>query len=100
VNAILHSGYPVRFWNKDIGPDEPHLLDATGPRDLTPQPDGALSDAGFDTARFLVTTWRVTGPGPTERSVLLRIDLASGERSMVADDPDADLAQPAIIAFR
>jgi hypothetical protein len=55
VNAILHSGYPVRFWNKDIGPDEPHLLDAAGPRDLTPQPGGALREAGFDTAQFDVS---------------------------------------------
>ena len=48
VTAILHADYPVRFWNKDIGPDEPHLLDATGPRDLTPQPGAALLEAGFD----------------------------------------------------
>src|ERR1700733_2775964 len=30
VTAILHTGYPVRFWNTDIGPDEPHLLDVDG----------------------------------------------------------------------
>jgi dipeptidyl aminopeptidase/acylaminoacyl peptidase len=99
VNAILHSGYPVRFWDKDIGPDDPHLFDATGPRDLTPHPGGALREAGFDLSadgRFLLTTWRVTGPGPTERSVLLRVDLASGERRVVADDPNAELEHPAI----
>lgn len=104
VNAILHSGYPVRFWDKDLGPDEPHLFDAKGPRDLTPQPGGALREAGFDDAvfdisadgRFLVTTWRITEAEATERSVLLRVDLASGERGVVADDPDADLQQPAI----
>jgi dipeptidyl aminopeptidase/acylaminoacyl peptidase len=104
VNAILHSGYPVRFWDKDLGPDEPHLFDVTGPRDLTPQPGGALREAGFDTAqfdisadgRFLVTTWRLAGPGPAERSVLLRVDLASGERRVIADDPDAELEHPAI----
>ena len=45
VNAILHTGYPVRYWDKDLGPDEPHLLDADGPRDLTPQPGRALRDA-------------------------------------------------------
>ena len=103
VDAILHSGYPIRFWDKDIGPDEPHLFDATG-RDLTPQPGGALREAGFDTAqfdisadgRFLVTTWRVAGPGPTERSVLIRVDLASNERRVIADDPDAELEHPAI----
>ncbi len=49
VSAILHSGYPVRFWDKDLGPDEPHLFDATDLRDLTPQPGGALREAGFET---------------------------------------------------
>src|SRR5688572_24394207 len=26
VSAILHDSYPVRFWDHDLGPDEPHLL--------------------------------------------------------------------------
>jgi dipeptidyl aminopeptidase/acylaminoacyl peptidase len=99
VDAVLHTGYPVRFWNKDIGPDEPHLLDANGPRDLTPQPGRGLHDPGFDVSadgRFLVTTWPVAGPGPVHRSTLLRVDLASGQRTIIADDPDADLENPAI----
>jgi dipeptidyl aminopeptidase/acylaminoacyl peptidase len=104
VSAILHSRYPVRFWDNDLGPDEPHLFDATDLRDLTPQPGGALRQAGFESAvfdisadgRFLVTTWRITGPEATERSVLVRVDLASGERRVIADDPDADLQHPAI----
>jgi dipeptidyl aminopeptidase/acylaminoacyl peptidase len=104
VTAIVHTDYPVRFWNKDIGPDEPHLLDANGPRDLTPDPGAALLAAGFGDAdfdisadgSFLVTTWQVTGPGPTQRSVLMRIDLASGERRVIADDPGASLDHPAI----
>ncbi len=99
VTAILHADYPVRFWNKDIGPDEPHLLDATGPRDLTPQPGAALLEAGFDISpdgSFLVTSWRVSGPGPAQRSVLMRVDLASGERRVIADDPDASFEHPAI----
>src|ERR1700721_936056 len=52
VSAILHSGYPVRFWDKDLGPDEPHLFDAADLRDLTPQPGGALREAGFEEATF------------------------------------------------
>lgn len=35
VNAILHTGYPVRFWDSDLGPGRTRLL--TGP--LTPQAD-------------------------------------------------------------
>ncbi|MEZ0364355.1 alpha/beta fold hydrolase [Mycobacterium sp. pUA109] len=99
VSAILHRGYPVRFWDADLGPDHPHLLAVDGPRDLTPQPGAALREAGFDVSadgRFLVTTWRVAGPGPTERSVLVRVDLHSGERTVIADDPAADLEHPAI----
>lgn len=26
VSAILHSSYPVRYWDHDLGPAEPHLL--------------------------------------------------------------------------
>jgi dipeptidyl aminopeptidase/acylaminoacyl peptidase len=99
VTAILHAGYPVRHWDKDLGPDEPHLFDASGPRDLTPQPGLALREVGFDISadgRFLVTTWRVAGPGPAERSVLLRVDIESGQRTVIADDPGADLEHPAI----
>ena len=104
VTAILHTGYPVRFWNADIGPDQPHLLDVDGLRDLTPQPGAALLAAGFgDSAvdvsadgSFLVTTWQLTGPGPTQRSVLMRIDLATGESRVVVDDPDASLDHPVI----
>lgn len=99
VTAILHTGYPVRFWDKDVGPDQPHLFDVADGRDLTPQPGAALREAGFDISgdgQFLVTTWWVRGPGPAQRSVLVRIDLTSGERSVIVDDPDADLGHPAI----
>ncbi|MGH9059878.1 MAG: S9 family peptidase, partial [Acidimicrobiales bacterium] len=91
VTAILHAGYPVRYWDEDLGPDEPHLFEANGPRDLTPQPGNALREAlrktWFDVSadgRFVVTTWRVPGPGPAQRSLLVRIDLDSGEHRVIA----------------
>ncbi|CAN5498864.1 S9 family peptidase [soil metagenome] len=99
VTAILHSGYPVRHWDHDLGPDEPHLLDIDGPRDLTPQPGSALRDSDFDISAdgtFMVASWRVPGPGASLRSVLVGIDIASGERSIIADDPDADLESPVL----
>lgn len=99
VTAILYTKYPVRYWDKDLGPDEVHLFDASGPRDLTSRPGAALREDGFDISadgRFLVTTWRVSGPGPMQRSVLLRVDIESGHRIVIVDDPDADLERPAI----
>jgi dipeptidyl aminopeptidase/acylaminoacyl peptidase len=103
VTAILHAGYPVRYWDEDLGPDEPHLFEVSGPRDLTPQPGVALREAIRKTwidvsadGRFVVTPWRIPGPGPQQRSVLVRIDLESNVRSVIADDLDAGLNQPAI----
>ncbi|WP_134772823.1 alpha/beta fold hydrolase [Ornithinimicrobium flavum] len=26
VDAILHSGYPVRYWDHDLGPEQPHVF--------------------------------------------------------------------------
>jgi dipeptidyl aminopeptidase/acylaminoacyl peptidase len=104
ITAILHSGYPIRHWDKDLGPDGPHLLalDPTkdaAPVDLTPQPGGALREADFDISadgRFVVTSWQLPAPGAALHSVLVRIDLTTGDHTLVADDPDADLRGPAI----
>ena len=99
VSAVLHTGYPVRHWDHDIGPAQPHLLDSTGRRDLTPDPGQALRDAELDVSRdgrFIVTSWQVPAPRAAIRSVLMRIDVATAERTVVADDPGADLSAPAI----
>ncbi|CAN5383629.1 S9 family peptidase [soil metagenome] len=99
VEAILHTGYPVRHWDHDLGPAQPHLVDVDGARDLTAAPAGALRDNGFDISAdgsFLVTSWRVPGPGASLRSVLMRIDIATGVRTAIADDPHADLESPVL----
>lgn len=99
VSAVMHTGYPVRHWDHDLGPDQPHLLDAADRRDLSPRPGGGLRDADValsDDGTFLITSWQLAAPGAALRGTLVRIDVATGERTTVADDPDADLAGPAI----
>ncbi len=101
VSAILHAGYPVRSWDHDIGPAQTHLFHADGGtrRDLTAGPADALRDSHFDVSRdgaFVVTSWNAAAPGAALRSVLVRIDVATGERVVIADDPGADLGFPAI----
>ena len=99
ISAVVHSGYPVRYWDHDLGPDRPHLLDVGGPRDLTPQPGDALGEADFDVSSdgtFVVTSWHDPAPGASIRGTLVRIDLATAQRATVADDPDADLEHPTI----
>ena len=43
-----------------------------------------------------MASWAVPGPGASLRQVLVRIDVATGERTTIADDPSADLGAPAI----
>ncbi|MGD9621489.1 MAG: prolyl oligopeptidase family serine peptidase [Mycolicibacterium sp.] len=103
VSAVLHSGYPIRHWDHDLGPDRTHLFDigghATGHRDLTPDPEDGLRDAEFDLSRdgtFVVTPWRRPAPGASARDMLVRIDVATAQRRVIVDDPDANLGLPAI----
>lgn len=99
VTAILRTGYPVRYWDKDLGPEEPHLVRASDSRDLTARPGAALRDVRFDISpdgRFLVTTWRQPGAEAAERAVLMYVDLDTGERHVIADDPAADLEDPVV----
>ncbi|WP_166905444.1 S9 family peptidase [Mycobacterium sp. DL440] len=99
VSAILHTGYPVRQWDHDLGPDRPHIFDVDGRRDLTTDPGVALRETTFDLSAdggFVVTSWRVPGPGAAMRWTLVRIDRATGERITIAGEPGADLEHPAI----
>jgi dipeptidyl aminopeptidase/acylaminoacyl peptidase len=110
VSGILHSGYPVRFWDHDLGPDEPRLVVGDVPadgaadgavewRDLTPAPGGALVEAGYDITpdgHTVVTGWRVFEPGGSSRGTLVAIDVESGERTVLADDPDLEFGAPVV----
>jgi dipeptidyl aminopeptidase/acylaminoacyl peptidase len=101
VSAILHTGYPVRHWDHDLGPEQPHLLVAEGSvaRDITPQPGMALNETAIDLSAdgsFAVASWQVPAPAAALRSVLVHIDVPTGDRVVIAEDPAADLGQPAI----
>ncbi|WP_022917853.1 S9 family peptidase [Ruania albidiflava] len=118
VSAILHSDYPVRFWDHDLGPAAPRLFTGDLPgraagvvtgqtegssavdlRDLTPAAGKALIESSADLSpdgSTVVTTWSVpTGQGAV-RSRLVHIDVATGEQRVLADDPDAELFEPRI----
>src|SRR5690606_31749760 len=121
VKAVLHDGYPVRYWDHDLGPDAPHLLgwhfragddDATRAvevaslsiehlkvSDLTPSPGQALREAQYDLSpdgTFVVSTWLVPQARGAQRSVLVRIDVDSGQHTVLAAAPSAELGEPVI----
>ncbi len=105
VAAILHEGYPVRYWDHDLGPDAPRLFAGTlggdeplELRDLTPTPGRSLDEAAFtlsEDGTTLVTTWAVPEAGG-RREALAVVDVASGERRLLVDDEWWEFFAPAV----
>lgn len=120
VSAILHDRYPVRYWDHDLGPEAPHLLgwhfragddvarsievasrstEHLKVSDLTPAPGHALREAQYDFSpdgTFVVSTWEIPQAKGAVRTILVRIDVDTQERTVLVDDPDADLGSPVI----
>lgn len=70
VSAILHATYPVRYWDHDLGPDEPRRFVADlaalsdDPRVPLPKADAGPDDPERDDpAEGRLTLRQVTGPG-------------------------------------
>lgn len=101
VDAILHSGYPVRFWDHDLGPERPNYLRADLPVEedapVTPEPistgiGAELLEASMHLApngQFLLTEWRTAEGQGSSYQGITKIDLDSGEREHLLT-PDAD----------
>jgi dipeptidyl aminopeptidase/acylaminoacyl peptidase len=116
VGAILHTGYPVRYWDHDLGPATPHLFAASigaagtptpaGERDprlelrrLTPDPGAALIEQASEISpdgRTVVAGWTVPLARGEQRSRLVAIDVATGEPRVLVDDSEADLGSPVV----
>jgi dipeptidyl aminopeptidase/acylaminoacyl peptidase len=104
VTAIIHDGFPVRRWDHELGPDFPRLLlarieDEAPPRDLAPDAGAALTEAQYCLApdgTTVVTTWSVREPRGRARTSLVAIDVATGTRRTLADEPGVNHAGPVI----
>lgn len=107
ISAILHEGYPVRFWDHDIGPEENRVfaVDLAGTRaadgaDLDARPEhfrnlipdagralestGSLSAAGD----LLVLDWSTRVSGGEVRGSVVAVDVATGDRRDLAVSDD------------
>jgi dipeptidyl aminopeptidase/acylaminoacyl peptidase len=110
VSAILHEEYPIRFWDHDLGPERTRLLVAESAedfasadtrldlRDVTGHVGRALGDeCTWDITpdgRTVVAMWAVAEPAGSQRYTLVAIDVATGERRVLADDPDHEYDSP------
>jgi dipeptidyl aminopeptidase/acylaminoacyl peptidase len=109
VSAVLHEGYPVRFWDHDLGPAAPHLFwagrlpadePATGAehpvlQDLTPDalpPSGAGEDMALSPDGSLLARSVDVADGPAgRRTRLVLTDTATGDTRVLVDDPLAEI---------
>ncbi|WIM94290.1 prolyl oligopeptidase family serine peptidase [Actinoplanes oblitus] len=107
VNAVLYEDYPIRFWDQAFGPDRTRLLtgDVDGDgrlelRDLTGHVGRALGDdAAWDLTpdgETVVAAWAVAEPAGSQRYTLVAVDVATGERRTLADDPEQEYESPRI----
>ena len=108
VNAILHTGDNLRYWDADLGPECLRLLagqvsangeEPASPNDLTPDAGRALDEQSFclsPDGSLAVTGWRVPdGPGGT-RTELAVVDVSTGQRRTLMSAEGYDFAEPVI----
>ncbi|MFZ5872028.1 MAG: S9 family peptidase, partial [Actinomycetota bacterium] len=112
VSAVLHEEYPVRYWDHDLGPDRPRLLVADVPddlawsegrlelRDLTGHVGRALhDDASWDITpdgTTVVASWMLPEAHGSQRSTVVAIDVATGERRDLGGTPELELDSPRV----
>jgi dipeptidyl aminopeptidase/acylaminoacyl peptidase len=107
VSAQLFERYPIRYWDHYLGPREPRLFAAAPPaaddgrmapgRPLTPEPGRALDEvdvAVTPDGGTVVCGWD-TGEPRNPRTRLVAIDVASGERRVLLDDPGSSVGRVA-----
>jgi len=107
VAAILHSGYPVRYWDADLGPAQPRLfavepgeeqepgkpatVDAAAPlklRNLTPDAGSGLRDAEAVVSpdgKTIYSSFNKPLARANSRAILVAIDVATGTRKVLLD---------------
>jgi dipeptidyl aminopeptidase/acylaminoacyl peptidase len=107
VSAILHSEYPVRYWDADLGPGQPRIfavepgedkaagkpatVDATAPlvlRNLTPHAGPRLREAETVVSPdggTIFTSYTKPLARADSRSILVAVDVASGSHEVLLD---------------
>ena len=116
LSAILHEGYPVRYWDHDLGENDVRLLSVdlaasqTPAGDFSPEPGsfadvtptrgcvlgevGGLSGDGT----VAVLNWTESDPGGAVRHVVIGLDTTSGDHQMLARD-EVDDFHSAIVSL-
>ncbi len=103
TSAIRHTTFPVRSWDRDLGPHQSVLVafddwrHPSTPRLLTPgiarELDGHPLDLSAD-GRTVLTGWHLPEPEGGRRSALVTINVVDGARRIIADERDVNFDKP------
>jgi dipeptidyl aminopeptidase/acylaminoacyl peptidase len=101
LNHIVHDGFPIRYWDHELGDTWPRLfaLDAEGVRDLAPGARHELVNAGVSVSAdgtTAATTWRTRRTGGKVGRGLALVDVAAGEARPLPVDDQHVYGSPAI----
>lgn len=48
ITAVLHEGFPIRYWDHELGPEFPRLVVGSELRDIAPDAGPSLVNAAYD----------------------------------------------------
>jgi dipeptidyl aminopeptidase/acylaminoacyl peptidase len=102
IGAILHTGMPIRYWDHELGIESARmlLLAADGElRDLVPEATTELTEAGYSISAdgaTIASTWLRRRQGGRAPFVVVVIDVASGQRTSIADEDGYEFYNPVI----
>ena len=104
LNAILHTGMPIRHWDHELGDTSPRLLladpDGGAPVDLAPGANFELTNAAYGVSadgRTVATTWTRRLPHGRTQSVVAVVDVGGGDLRLL--EPDTDAAEYSLPAL-
>jgi len=99
IGAMLHEGFPIRYWDHELGPGFPRILIGTELRDVTPDAGASLLNAGYDLTpdgRTVITDWQVALRHGQHQGTLQAIDVGTGQRRTIAAEDGASHGRPVI----
>lgn len=99
IAAVLHDGFPIRYWDHELGPEFPRLVVGPQLRDIAPDAGPGLVNAGYDITpdgQTVVTGWQERLRHGRTRQILVAIEVASGARRVLATEDGADHSGPVI----
>ena len=102
VNAILHTGMPIRHWDHELGESSTRLLavDADGAqRDICPDAGFELDEATYTVSAdgsWIATTWAVRRSHGRRPGAVAVIDAGTGRRVVLAQPTEWHYLQPVI----